>query len=78
MTAGSMGHSREPEPEPSASLLCKSYTGCYLVFTFLHSARTSACVFTCTESWLHNYIPLCTCTGQVGSCPQMALDTPEL
>lgn len=44
--------------ESPVSLLDNSYTHCYLVFTFLQSAVSRACVFTCAKPWLHNYIQL--------------------
>lgn len=72
MTSGSMEESRAQEPP--ASLLYNYYTGCHFIFTFLHSAVTGTCVFTCGESWLHNCIPLCAWTRQARTGPQVFLD----
>lgn len=63
---------------PVDLFLYNSYTGCYLVFTFSYGAVTSACVLTCANSWLHNCVPLCTCTTQAGPCAQVSLDAPGL
>lgn len=66
---GSMEQSARVQKLP-VSLLCNSYTDCHLTFTFLYNAMTSACIFTCAKSQLHNCIPLCPSLDKQGNIPR--------
>lgn len=50
--ASSMEQNRAREHKSRLHLYC-----IILILTFLHSTKTSACMFTCSKSWLHNCVP---------------------